>query len=180
MSDVYNSIHLYLISRWKKVVYIWIYSVVWLNVWPSCFLFIRPSGLGRMDKYVKNLSQVEQFSRLFRHEPGLYLNVKQKSHDHGKKSETPRYERGRRGLNMCAHFFSSLFPCLISLYRSLSLSQTHSRFSFFGTLPSEAKFSRKKSPFHFNFCRKWSFTPINFVDLKSYSALLHNKGHIFW
>ena len=29
-----------------------IYSAVWLNIRPSGFLFIQPSGFGRMDKFV--------------------------------------------------------------------------------------------------------------------------------
>ena len=31
-----------------------IYSAVWLNIWPSSFLFIRPSGFGRMGKSAPN------------------------------------------------------------------------------------------------------------------------------
>ena len=147
MSDVYNSIHLYLISRWKKVVYIWIYSVVWLNVWPSCFLFIRPFGLGRMDK---NLSQVEQFSRLLDMNRACIWTWNKNLMTTEKRAK----RLGTRGQawsqHVCALFFISLSLSHLSLHISLPFSNTLS-FLIFWHSAQRGKILSKKVTVSFQF-----------------------------
>ena len=103
----------------------------------------------------KNLSQVEQFSRLLDMNRA-FIWAWNKNLMTTEKRAKRLGTRGRRGLNMFAHFFSSLFTFLISLSLSLPFSNTLSVLIFWHSA-QRGKILSKKVTVSFQFLSKMKF-----------------------